>query len=142
VAVLRREGNLEGAIALVRQLVDKASDRHQTRFNLALILQEVKHFPEAEQEFHRLLPVKDGMFALAATYHLGRTRILGQYDQQKAVEAFLDYIARVPDDAKGLPTKAAACWRLGTAYEQLTQIDQARLAYQKAIDLDSKKRKS
>lgn len=138
VLILRREGNIEGAIALVRQYLEKKPERHETRLNLAMMLQEAKRFKEAEQELGKLLADTEGTWALAATYQMGRTRILGQYDQEKAVEGFLEYIAKVPEDAKGLPTKTAAYWRLGNAHEQLKQFDKARQAYQKALDLDPK----
>ncbi len=134
---LRKEGNLEGAATALRGLLAKADDDHEARMSLAFTLQELKRYPEAEGELAKLLPVTVDQWSLAATYQIARTHILGRYEQMKAVDLLLDYIARVPENGAGLASKSMAYWRLGNAYEQLAQVAKAREAYQRAIALDA-----
>ncbi|MBZ5590415.1 MAG: tetratricopeptide repeat protein [Acidobacteriia bacterium] len=134
---LRKDGNLEGAVTTLRGLLARVADDYEARISLGLTLQELKRYNEAEEEFSKLLPVTADQWSLAATYQLARTHILGRYEQNKAVEFLLDYIARVPDKAAGLAPRSAAYWRLGNAYEQLAQVAKAREAYEKAIALDA-----
>jgi len=136
VYALRKEGNKEGAIVLLTEILAKDPNDRASRFTLATTLQEAGRFKDAEQELNKLAQVQEGTWALAATYQLARTRILGQYEPDRAVELLLDFIAKVPDKAQGLPGKSSAYWRLGNAYEQLKQPDKARQAYEKAIALD------
>jgi len=134
---LRKEGNPEGAMTALRGLLAKTADDYEARMSLGMTLQELKRYKEAEEEFARLLPVTADQWSLAATYQIARTHILGRYEQSKAVELLLDYIARVPDKSAGLAPKSAAYWRLGNSYEQLAQVAKAREAYEKAIALDA-----
>lgn len=138
VALLRKEEKLPEAITLMRQILNEDPQDHRTRLTLVIMLQEARRFTEAEPELLILAEVKDGPWALSAHYQRARSRILGHYEQEKAVELLLDFIARLPEKADGLPTASAAHWRLGNAYEQLKQTDKARAAYQKAIALDPK----
>lgn len=138
VALLRKENKLPEAITAARQILNDDPQDHRTRLTLATLLQEAKRFAEAEPELLVLGEVKDGVWALSAQYQRARSRILGRYEQAKAVELLLDFVGRYPEKADGLPTASAAHWRLGNAYEQLAQTDNARAAYQKAVALDPK----
>jgi len=134
---LRKEGNPEGAATALRDLLAKAADDYEARMSLGMTLQELKRYKEAEGEFSELLPVTADQWSLAAGYQIARTHIVGRYEPERAVELLLDYIARVPERAPGLPSRSAACWRLGNAYEQLAKIAEARAAYERALALDA-----
>jgi tetratricopeptide (TPR) repeat protein len=126
------------ALKAVAAVLVLRPDDHRTRLRYVNLLQEAKRFPDADKELDVLAAVKEGTWALAATYQRARSRILGSYEQAKAVELLNEYIAKAPDGASGLPTMSAAYWRLGNAHEQLKERDQARAAYQKALALDPK----
>lgn len=136
---LRKEGNSEGAVTALRGLLAKTSDDYEARMSLGLMLPDLRRYKEAEEELARLLPVTAGQWSLAASYQLARTHILGHYEQDKAVEILLDYIARAPEKGAVLASKSMAYWRLGNAYEQLAQVAKAREAYERAVALDAGK---
>jgi tetratricopeptide (TPR) repeat protein len=126
------------ALKAIAAVLALRPDDHRTRMQYVNLLQEAKRFPEAERELDVLAAVKEGTWALSATYQRARSRILGSYEQAKAVELLNEYLAKAPDGASGLPTRSAAYWRLGNAHEQLKERDQARAAYQKALAIDPK----
>jgi tetratricopeptide (TPR) repeat protein len=111
---------------------------HRARMRLVNLLQDAKRFEDAERELAVLAEVRDGTWALSATYQRARSRILGHFEQAKAVELLNEYIAKAPERAAELPPKSAAYWRLGNAFEQLKERTQARSAYEKALSLDPK----
>ena len=136
VAMLQGAGDTEGAIKLFGELLARFPDDHTVRLGLALTLQEAKRFKEADQQLERLHSVDDANVKLSATYQLARSRVLGRYEQQRAVTLLADYIAQLPANAPGLPPPAAAYWRMGQAQEQLGQIAKARECFEKALALD------
>jgi tetratricopeptide (TPR) repeat protein len=136
VAMLQGAGNTEGAVKVFGELLARYPDDHPVRLGLAITLQEAKRFKEADQQLERLLAVEDANVKLSASYQLARSRVLGQYEQQRAVTLLADYIARLPASATGLPPAAAAYWRMGQAHEQLGQTGKARECFEKALALD------
>lgn len=75
--------------------------------------------------------------ALGARYQLARSRILGEYGTQQAVDHLLEYIAQLAEPVRNLPSVSHAYWRLGLAYQQLERTDEARKALERAISLDA-----
>ena len=71
-----------------------------------------------------------------ARYQLARSRILGEYDQQRAVDYLIGYIEAWKEGMRGLPTASHAYWRLGLAYQQLERVGDARQALERALSLD------
>lgn len=134
--LLRSDGESESAIRLLREHLTRHPDDHDNRLLLAMVLQDAKKFPEADAELEPLLTIERGTTALLAMYQLARSRVLGAYDQQRAVTLLTDYLQRRPDKARGLPSRAAAYVRLGQAHQQLGQIAQAREAFQQALALE------
>ncbi len=134
--LLRSAGESESAITLLRDYLDRYPDDHDNRLLLAMTLQDARRFREADAELEPLLSVEGGATALSAAYQLARCRVLGSYDQQRAVALLTDYLQRRPETSRGLPSRAAAYWRLGQAYQQLGEIDRAREAFQQALALE------
>lgn len=134
--LLRSEGESESAITLLRDYLGRYPDDHDNRLLLAMTLQDAKRFRQADAELEPLLAVEGGTTALSAAYQLARSRVLGSYDQQRAVALLTDYLQRRPETSRGLPSRAAAYWRLGQAYQQLGEIARAREAFQQALALE------
>lgn len=134
--LLRSEGESESAITLLREHLGRYPDDHDNCLLLAMALQDARRFREADAELEPLLVVEGGTTALSATYQLARSRVLGAYDQQRAVALLTDYLQRRPEASRGLPSRAAAYWRLGQAYQQLGEIARAREAFQQALALE------
>jgi|YNPBryunderm2012_1023409.scaffolds.fasta_scaffold08330_3 tetratricopeptide (TPR) repeat protein len=133
VLLLRSEGDTEGAIKVLREHLARAGDDADNRMLLAMTLQEAKRFREADAELEPLLAHENPNTALAAMYQLARCRLLGSYDQRRAVALLTTYLERLPEKARRLPSRAAAYWRLGQAHQQLGELAQARAAFQQAL---------
>ena len=71
---------------------------------------------------------------MPSLYQCARTRLLGEFDQEKAI-ALLDRYIALADEASR-PSVAAAWWRKGVAYEQLGQIEQAIACHEQCLELD------
>ncbi len=71
---------------------------------------------------------------MPSLYQAARTRIMGEFDQQTALE-FLDrYIALADESTE--PSIAAAWWRKGVVYEQLGDTDKAVTCHERSLELD------
>lgn len=136
VLLLRAEGDTEGAIKALREQLGRAPDDKDNRMLLAMTLQGTRRFGEADAELEPLLAHQDTTTALSAMYQLARSRVLGSYDQARAVALLTSYIERFPLGVRGVPSKAAAYWRMGLAHQQLGEIAQARDAFQQALALE------
>lgn len=73
---------------------------------------------------------------LPSLYQSARSKLLGEFDQEDAIEELDHYIALA--DKKSQPSVAAAWWRKGTAHEQLKQAERAIKCYEKCLALDPK----
>ncbi|HUU46212.1 MAG TPA: serine hydrolase [Acidobacteriota bacterium] len=71
---------------------------------------------------------------LPSLYQCARTRLLGEFDQQKAIDLLDRYIALADETTR--PSIAAAWWRKGIAHEQLGQTEQAITCHEKCLQLD------
>jgi len=131
-----KEEKDEAAVPILREILGRYPDDTQSRFRLAYLLQKLERFQEADAEFALLAQNADSRIALNARYQRARTRILGKYDQQTAVQLLSDYIAELAQDAEGLPPAAAAWRRMGNAHAQLGRTDEARKAYEKSLALE------
>jgi len=135
--LLQAEEDRAGAIATYEKVVERDPGDGETRQALAFALQAAERYPEADRHFAVLLDDDDPARALGARYQLARSRILGEYETQQAVDYLLEYIAQLVEPARNLPTASNAYWRLGLAYEQLDRIAEARKALEKAVSLDA-----
>jgi CubicO group peptidase (beta-lactamase class C family) len=71
---------------------------------------------------------------LPSVYQSARSRILGEFEQEKAIELLDTYIALATVETQ--PSIAAAWWRKGVAYEQLGREKMAIECYQTSLKLD------
>jgi CubicO group peptidase (beta-lactamase class C family) len=71
---------------------------------------------------------------MASLYQAARTRILGEFDQETAINLLDQYISLAEESTR--PSIAAAWWRKGVVYEQLGEIDKAIACHEKCLRLD------
>jgi tetratricopeptide (TPR) repeat protein len=71
---------------------------------------------------------------MPSLYQAARTRILGEFEQEKAIDLFDRYISFADESTR--PSIAAAWWRKGVAYEQLGEFDKAIECHEKCLELD------
>jgi tetratricopeptide (TPR) repeat protein len=131
-----QDKNPEAAIEAYGRVLEKDTDDSSCRLDLAFLLQRLERFREADRHFARLADDPDPYYALTGLYQRARSRILGTYEPELATQYLLSYIAKRPDEQRGVPSRSNAYWRLGNAYEQLARRDDARRAYRRALDLD------
>jgi tetratricopeptide (TPR) repeat protein len=95
-------------------------------------LQENEKYEEALEYFEKCIQGSDPY--MPALYQAARTRILGKFEQERAIELLDRYIRLA--EANTEPSAAAAWWRKGIAYEQLGDNDRAITNYRKSLELD------
>ena len=71
---------------------------------------------------------------LPSLYQSARSKLLGKFDQEKAVEELDRYINLADETAQ--PSIAAAWWRKGVAFEQLGKTGEAINCCRKSLELD------
>jgi CubicO group peptidase (beta-lactamase class C family) len=71
---------------------------------------------------------------LPSLYQSARTKILGEFDQEKAIEELDRYIKFADENTR--PSIAAAWWRKGVAHEQLGNTKKAVRCYEKSLELE------
>jgi tetratricopeptide (TPR) repeat protein len=136
-ALRSKQKDTEGAIATYREMVELDENDADARQALAFSLQASGNYREADQHFGHLLENDDVLRSMMARYQLARSRILGEYEPERAVEYLLGYIDELVEPLESLPTVSHAYWRLGLAYRQLDRTGEARQALERAVALDS-----
>jgi len=71
---------------------------------------------------------------MASLYQAARTRLLGEYEQEEAIELLDRYISLADESTR--PSFAAAWWRKGVAYEQMEETEKAIACHEKCLELD------
>lgn len=139
---LRAQSDLEfvekrdaDAVRTLERLLEKDPADAESRFKLAYWLQAHERYAEADAHFAVLVETGGPVDSMNALYQRARTRVLGRFEPQRAVEQLRRFLDG-PADLDGVPTRAAALWRLGNAYEQIPDPEEARQAYRKALALD------
>ncbi|UCG52699.1 MAG: tetratricopeptide repeat protein [Candidatus Latescibacterota bacterium] len=97
-----------------------------------MALQGDEKYREALEYFEKCVKGSDPY--LPALYQAARTRILGEFEQERAIELLDRYIELATANTE--PSAAAAWWRKGIAYEQLGDNDKAITSYRKSLELD------
>jgi CubicO group peptidase (beta-lactamase class C family) len=97
----------------------------------AMALQGAENYRGALELFGKNLNGPDPY--LPSLYQAARTRILGEFEQERAIELLDRYIELA--DANTDPSIAAAWWRKGVAYEQLADTGEAIASYRKSLEL-------
>lgn len=73
---------------------------------------------------------------LQSHYLSARLRIKAGIELEKAIQLLDKFLKMAPDPSN--PSKAAAWWRKGTAYEKMKDIDKAVECYKQSLKLDPK----
>ncbi len=131
-----QEQREDEAVRTLLLVLEKQPKDVECRWQLAFWYQGKQRYREADEHFAVLALNPDPAASLGALYQRARTRIVGKFEPERAVELLLRFIEAVPAGVAGLPSKSAAFWRLGNAYEQLQKSTDARAAYERALALD------
>ncbi len=132
---VKREDVL-AAINVSKEILKRYPDNLEIRLALGQLLQQENRFTEADVQFGLLVESDDAEAQLGALYQRGRSRVLGKYESDDAIEMFETYIKRLGKGSSRLPSEAAARWRMGMAYENLGRVDAARASFEWALRLD------
>ena len=116
------------------QKVDPENGRYS--YMTAMALQNMKRFTDAIAVFEAQFDHPQESIRFPSMYQAARSRILGAFDQEKAIEILMRFIQQKPE--KIGPSASSAHWRIGVAQEQLNQIEAAISSYEKALELDPK----
>jgi len=131
----------EHAIELCREAIAKSPTEGAYRVALADIYVDEERFVEADAEYEAArLGEKDGEF-YRSLYYQARWRIENDTDCERAVSLLEEYIAGDPD-YEDLPRATSALWRKGRALQLLDRVDEARIAWQKSLELDPENQRS
>lgn len=136
VDLARAEGDPLATVVSLEHLVALAPEDGEARFSLAMSLQSLDRYGEADASFLIVLEGDDAVLRLAARYQLGRSRVLGGYELEAAVEHFDAFLVERSEASDRLPSSAAAHWRRGNALEALAQVEAAAEAYRRAVAED------
>jgi CubicO group peptidase (beta-lactamase class C family) len=71
---------------------------------------------------------------MPSLYQAARTRILGEFDQETAINLLDQYISLADESTR--PSIAAAWWRKGVLYEQLGKTEKAITCHEKCLEHD------
>jgi len=132
----QHEEHPDAAIEAYRALLENDPDDAESRFGMAYLLQRQERWQEADEQLAILESHPSPRMALNARYQRARTRVLGRYEQETAVEMLLAHLESLDADLKGVSPRWAALWRLGNAHEQIGRADEARAVYQEALTLE------
>jgi len=126
----------EDAVRALQQTIERDGNNAEARFRLGYWYQRNERYREADAQFAHLAELDDPVSAAGALYQRARSRILGKFEANLAVRQLEQFIAGRPEDANSLPSESSAYWRLGNAYEQLSNRGAAKRSYREALALD------
>jgi tetratricopeptide (TPR) repeat protein len=123
------QGRFNDAIDLCEQILESGFDRPDARYFLGWLYQEQQRWPQAIEQFQRLL--NDPDYALSCYYALGQCyRACG--DLRKATTHFDEAVDRVNLDALTIEESdqlVQLCQEAAEAHRQLGEMDQALTVY-------------
>lgn len=117
------------------QLDPQDMDLH---YRYARSLQELKDYRGADSVLSALLSIQDAHLRALALYQSARSKILGNYELEKAGELLDAYLVLRPGVTQqaDLPSDAAAHWRKGNIQEKLGHLKEAEASYRRSLALD------
>jgi CubicO group peptidase (beta-lactamase class C family) len=101
-------------------------------FKRAMFLQQKEEFAKAIEILEKNLRGDEPH--MPSLYQAARSRILGGFEQERALELLDHYIELAVESTQ--PSVAAAWWRKGLAYEQLGNRDSALACHRKSLELE------
>jgi CubicO group peptidase (beta-lactamase class C family) len=118
--------------ALLLGLPYEITTEAAVRYRRGLALQQAEKYREAAARFAENIQGEHPH--LPSLYQAARTRILGEYEQDEALQLLDRYIDLADENAQ--PSPAAAWWRKGVAHEQLGDPERAIACYRRSLELD------
>jgi tetratricopeptide (TPR) repeat protein len=118
--------------ALMLDLPYEVATEADRWYRKGMDLQRVDAFRQATVCFEKNIEILPPH--LPSLYQAARSRILGEYEQARAIELLDRYIGLADENTQ--PSIAAAHWRKGVAYEQLNEVNKAIACYRESLDHD------
>lgn len=131
-----KEGNADEAGRILARVVERHPDDGATRVRFGFWHMGHEHWREAATQFAAVPEDAEPRHRHSALYQRGRVRVLGEFEAERAVAFFDQYVASF-EGGLDLPSPSNAYWRQGMAYEQLGRSEAARNSYRQALRLDS-----
>ncbi|MCP4897034.1 MAG: tetratricopeptide repeat protein, partial [bacterium] len=128
--------DIPAAIGIANEVLERYPDDTDARSSLGFVLQNDEQYQAADEQFTLLAENEDPAVAAAALYQRGKTRVLGEYELEEAIEFFDNFIEVIGDGIPELPDESAAHWRIGMAQEKLARTADARASYTRAVELN------
>jgi tetratricopeptide (TPR) repeat protein len=127
----------DGWVLAMERLVRHDPRDEDARFQLAIVYIRLERFTDADPLLRKLENSDDRRTSLGATYQIGRSRVVGEYQVDQGVAQFERYLASLGEaPPEGLPSRAAAHLRLGEGLSLVGRVDEARLSLEQALRLD------
>jgi CubicO group peptidase (beta-lactamase class C family) len=101
-------------------------------YRLGMVFQNSGNFSDAVIYFEKGAQIDPPY--MPSLYQAARTRLLGNFEQARAIELLDRYI--VLADSTTNPSAAVAWWRKGVAYEQMGEIEKAIACHEKCLELN------
>jgi tetratricopeptide (TPR) repeat protein len=137
IELFRKEEDTTGQIATLKQLRLLEPENAAYDLEAALLLIETEDYEEAERLLLDTQASDEPGVALAGRYYRARWRVIAERDLGTARDLLIAYIeARGDGPLSYAPSKAAAYWRLGLAYDGLGERSAAIEALETSIELD------
>jgi tetratricopeptide (TPR) repeat protein len=140
-AVLRAEGDVEGAVREYRDGMRQYPDSIGPYLGLIGLLEQANRQTEAMQTYEQLLALRlEERERFSALYQVGRLGAITGHRLERAESALREYLQYTPSGNQ--PPLAVAHWRLGMVLEKQGRPDEARAQYQAAQARDPAHRES
>jgi tetratricopeptide (TPR) repeat protein len=132
--------NYEGAASELANKIDcmlldlpyEVASESDLYYRRGMSYQEHENYSKAIDFFQK--NIKKAEPHLPSLYQSARSRIMGEFNQEKAIEE-LDLYIKLADESTR-PSIAAAWWRKGVAWEQTGKINKATECYKKSVELE------
>lgn len=130
--VYGKKSNHPKRLEIAQKLVDLAPEKMRYQFFKGFSLQGLDRNQDAATFFESLYHDHPG--ELGALYQAARSRILGEFEQEKAIALLDSYIEKAGVETQ--PSRAAAHWRAGIALEQLGKLEAALQRYEISVEME------
>ena len=130
--VYSSEEEHEKADAEYTTLINEFADDADMHYSAGMHFQRRENYAEALRVLQKAIDIDPEQ--LNALYQIGRTVVFADEQHDVGIEALKQYVEK--DLPENVPSHASAWWRMGMIYERASRPDEARSAFESALNLD------
>ena len=130
--VYSSEEEYEKADAEYTTLINEFADDADIHYSAGMHFQRRENYEEALRIFQKATDIDPDQ--LNALYQIGRTVVFADDQHELGIEALQEYVGK--ELPKNVPSHASAWWRMGMIYELANRPEEARSAFESALNLD------